>query len=170
MQKNIALSGRSGCGKSTIARYLATKHGYSVCHSGGICRDVCKRLFQSDSKEVLNSVTDAMKSIDNNVWLKCAVREAPKANATVFDSMRFATDFEFLRNQGYITIQVRASLNTCIRRLEQRGQSFNPGVDDLHPAEVELLGVIHDHVIDSENDDIDLAYKKLEEILSSYQD
>jgi adenylate kinase family enzyme len=60
----IALSGRSGSGKTTVANYLVAKYGFTRCSTGAACRELCKNLFGGESKAILNQVTDALKAID----------------------------------------------------------------------------------------------------------
>src|SRR4051794_17525125 len=101
MTNRIALSGKSGSGKTTIADYLLAKHGYARRSTGAACRDVCNRLFGDESKTILNKVTDALKAVDSNVWLRVALSGLKEDTPVVFDSMRFATDYTFLKSQGF---------------------------------------------------------------------
>lgn len=147
MGPHIALYGRSGSGKTTVAEYLVSTHHYSYCSTGAACRQVCRLLFNSESKKVLNQVTDAMRAIDENVWLRTALASAPSDSPIVFDSMRFDTDYRYLRERDFEVWQVDAPLEVRAGRLRERGQEFDPARDDLHPAEVELHGREFDYRI-----------------------
>src|SRR5438552_18965303 len=117
MANKIALSGRSGSGKTTIAEYLVNKHGYTRCSTGAACRDVCNRLFGEESKAILNKVTDALKAVDPDVWLRAALSSLKEDMPVVFDSMRFATDYAFLKNQGFEMWRVEAPLSIRLVRM-----------------------------------------------------
>lgn len=138
MKPPIALTGRSGTGKTTIADHLVARHGYFRCSTGNACRQICRSLFGSESKTLLNAVTEKMKEIDPDVWLRAALVGVPSGAPVVFDSMRFVPDWNYLAKLGFKTIRVTAPQQLRIARLRNRGQIYDPDVDDLHPAEVEL--------------------------------
>ena len=168
MAMNIALFGPSGSGKTTVANYLVSSHGYVICSSGDSCRRVCRLLFDSESKTLLNKVTDAMKSIDNTVWLKAALANKPPNSLIVFDSMRFLYDYDYLRNERFIMWRIDAPLNIRTKRLQLRGQEFNPSIDSLHPAETELDKHDPDYIINNNTANIDKLYEMIEQGLSLY--
>jgi cytidylate kinase len=144
---NIALSGSSGSGKSTIAGYLACKYGYLICNTGRLCREICLLLFDSESKTILNRVTDYMKSIDENVWLRAALKTIKNDKPIVIDSIRFRSDYQFCRNQSFQLWKIEAPLEERISRLNARKQEFNPKKNGFHPAETELEDFPFDNLI-----------------------
>lgn len=150
MSTNIALYGPSGSGKSTIAALLIEEFGYVHCRTGAACRRVCLHLFQSDSKTLLNQVTDAMRSVDEAVWLRAAIAEVKHTDSpVVFDSMRFRYDLTYLRERGFSTVHVRATDAQRAERLAARGQVYDPRTDGLHPAEIELADETFDYTLDN---------------------
>jgi len=165
MLPNIALSGRSGSGKTLVASFLSSQYGYYVCSSGAINREICTRLFGNESKQILNQVTDAMKAIDPLVYIKATLKEAPRQKPLVFDSMRYQTDFEYIKKRNFICWQLQCPLKICVSRLHARKQSFVVGRDDVHPSETELLSIRHDFAIDSEEDSLCGLYAQVEETL-----
>jgi cytidylate kinase len=164
MNHKIALSGRSGSGKTTVAEYLVNKHGYARRSTGAACRDVCNRLFGDESKAILNKVTDALKAVDPNVWLRAALSCLDEDTPVVFDSMRFATDYAFLKNQGFEMWRVEAPLAIRLVRMERRGQVVR-AQDDEHRAETELDRYPFDRFVDNSGEDIDLLYYEIEKAL-----
>lgn len=167
MALNIALCGHSGSGKTTVAEYLSSEYGYSVARTGVACREICLLLFQSESKHYLNRLTDAVKSIDENAWLRIALSRIPANHPIVFDSMRFRSDYSYLHALGFHFWHINASLGIRADRLHLRGQEFNPEVDDTHAAEVELEGEEFDRIIVNDSSDISVLYRKVDNILGN---
>jgi dephospho-CoA kinase len=161
---NIALSGKSGCGKTTIAKYLIDNHGYILCNTGKTCRKICNILFGNESKEILNKVTDAMKSIDENIWFKNAISEIKSNKFIVIDSMRFKSDYFYLKTNGFVLIRVECRHNILLERLSARGQIVNPGEDFKHKSEVDLDDMQFDYIINN-NSPVENLYNKLDELL-----
>jgi dephospho-CoA kinase len=148
---NIALYGRSGSGKSTVAEILVRDYGFIHCKTGAACRRLCRELFGSEDKGLMNQVSDALRALDPAVWLRAAMSEVRTGNDAplVFDSMRFQPDYAFLRDRGFITLQLVASPEQRVDRLHARGQPFDLLTDDLHAAEIELAALAFDHSIDN---------------------
>ena len=164
MANKIALSARSGSGKTTIAEYLVNKHGYTRCSTGAACRDVCNRLFGEESKAILNKVTDALKAVDPDVWLRAALSSNEEDTPVVFDSMRFASDYAFLKNLGFEMWRVKAPLSIRLVRMGRRGQFVRPE-DDEHRAETELDRHQFDRFVDNSEDGLDLLYREIDQAL-----
>jgi dephospho-CoA kinase len=156
---DIALYGHSGAGKTTVADWLVSNRGFVHCATGAACRGICQMLFQSESKTLLNQVTDALKAIDEHVWLRAALSENVVGKPVVFDSMRFLSDYRFLRERGFSTWKITAPLEVRVGRLRARGQEFNPDVDDRHRGETELAGSAFDVVIDNGGSDLPTLYE-----------
>src|SRR5258708_36291643 len=102
IRPNIALYGRSGSGKSTIAQYLKAEYGYEHVSPGHICRRICQELFNSEDRSILNAFNDAVRKIDSDVWLRNATRHARGQSWIVFDSMRFQEDWIYLKAKGFV--------------------------------------------------------------------
>lgn len=164
MAGRIALSGRSGSGKTTLAEYLVNKHGYIRCSTGVACRDLCRKLFGSESKAILNQVTDALKGLDPDVWLRAALSALDEEMPIVFDSMRFANDYAYLQNRGFRMWRVDAPLEIRLARMQKRGQVVSPQDDD-HPAERELDCYRFEQLLDNTEDGVEQFYSKIEEAL-----
>jgi hypothetical protein len=140
---------------------MVKEYGYVRCSTGEACRDICRRLFGTESKAVLNRVTDALKAIDPNVWLKAALSPIDGQSLVVFDSMRFGADYVFLQTQGFTMWRVEAPLAIRLLRMESRGQLVTP-LDDDHPAETELDGYRFDRVFDNCGSRLDALYREIE--------
>ncbi len=128
---------------------LEADFGYAHCKTGQACRDIALRLFGSDDKTLLNRITDALKAIDDEVWLRAALPPPDVSGPVIFDSMRFPADYDFLRAKGFQFWRVEAPLALRVERLVARGQQFDPECDDDHPAEVALAGHEFDLTIEN---------------------
>jgi cytidylate kinase len=149
---NIGLCGKSGSGKSTVASYLADEFGYTHVKTGTACREIALMLFADDSKTTLNAVTDALRSIQPDVWITAALRNAPANQVLVVDSQRFLPDYVLLREKQYSLWRVEAPLAVRVARLTGRGQEYNPPTDEEAEAETELDGMPFDVVLHNNPD------------------
>lgn len=149
---NIALYGRTGSGKTTVADALVRNFGYSHRKTGAACRALCLELFGSENKALMNQVTDALRDIDPAVWLRAALRgmEEGDGRPIVLDSIRFRPDYRYVIERGFVTIQVKAGSGSRVERLADRGQEFDLLRDDLHPAEIELASEEFDFTIEND--------------------
>jgi len=164
---NVALSGMSGSGKTTFANHLINNYNFTLCNTGKTCRKICNILFGNESKTLLNQVTDALKTIDKNIWFKKALSEINQSIPTVVDSMRFKDDYLFMKEQGFILVKVQCHQNLIIDRLKKRGQKINPEIDFKHKSEIELEHLQFTHTL-SNNSTIDDFYLKIDELLKPY--
>jgi dephospho-CoA kinase len=144
----IALVGRSGSGKTTIAEYLRQKYLFAICSTGLRCRVLAREFFENESKTTLNLLTDALRKIEPGVWLKVALRDAPESSQRiVIDSIRFPEDLLLVKNQGAVVWRVDCSNELRVERLSRRGQSYNIETDDKHITETALADISVDDVI-----------------------
>lgn len=146
--KNIALLGLSGSGKSTAATYLAEKYNYQLCSSGKICRDISKIIFDSEKREYLNLIGDALRTIDSDIFMKAAIRKSPKP--MVFDSIRFLTNLNVLEGKNFVILKIECKQCLAIERLKKRGQIFDIKKDLKHNAEIEIDSLPFDYQITNE--------------------
>lgn len=164
---HIALAGRSGSGKTTVAEYLVRRHFYFRCSTGDVCREVCRILFGSESRGTLNKVTDALKSIDDQVWLKAALRKAPPGVPVVFDSMRFDVDYDFLVTRGYQPWIVQAPKEVRWARMQDRQQDFDAS-DEEHRVESEIEGRSFDVLLSNNQNGFKHLFLEIDKALLRY--
>jgi dephospho-CoA kinase len=144
---NIALYGRTGSGKTTVALYLVQRHQYAHRHPGARCRSLALELFGTESKTVLNALSDCLRSIDANVWIRAELKREPDdSRLIVFDGMRYQEDLAFLRSLGFSAWQVVCDSKARRDRLSRRGQVFT-ATDETHSAETDLEDARFDVVL-----------------------
>jgi dephospho-CoA kinase len=166
---NIALSARSGAGKSLASSYLQKTHGYALCQPGAICREITQRLFSTQSKTALNKVNDALRLIDPDIWLRVALQELgdqKPGTPICIDGMRFKSNVEYCRKNSFLLVAIEASEATRIGRLKKRGQEYDAAIDAAHAAETEIENVVFDHVICNDGDDPRVLYNEIDKILA----
>ena len=153
--RSIALYGRTGSGKTTLGKLL-TGHGFQHVKAGVACRNLCLELFDSEAKGIMNRVADALRAIDQTVWLRAALRSTSDV-PFVFDSMRFPEDYVYMQERRCLTVKIIAGQTLRLRRLAERGQQYEPERDELHDAEVSLEGFQFDYTLHNEGDTAELA-------------
>lgn len=134
----FALIGKSGAGKSTVAEQIEREYGIRRISTGTICREISMLLFGNEEKASTQRVDDALTQIEPSIFLRAALRGIESEAAICVDSLRFLTDYDLARDEGFEVIRVIASDETRICRLTARGQAFNPDVEGRHRSETEL--------------------------------
>ncbi len=118
----IALSGKSGAGKTELARYLVDRLGIQRCSPGDIYRTLASILFLHPTKEAMNRLTVALRSMDSLCVTSAALRQMSATAGVVFDSMRFKEDYSYFKAQGYVLVRIECDANVRAERLLSRGE------------------------------------------------
>lgn len=160
----IALCGMSGTGKSTAASYLKDKHGFQLLQSGKVCREFARKLFDNESKEILNQLTDAVRTIASSAWLNASLRSLSYNGPTVFDSARFSEDEEVLVRLEFTIIRIDCDLRLAVQRLASRGQQISVELDFAHESETSVFGMKPTTVIQNDSGVEDL-YRQIDDVL-----
>lgn len=161
----LCLSGISGSGKSTAAEYLRGRHGFTVCEPGKICRKVSQLVYGVEDKTTLNKVNDLFRQLDPNIWVLASMRGAT-GDRILIDGVRFLSNYELLRPQGFKFWKISTVRSEARTRLVGRGQDFEPAADEVHSAETELEGLPYDAVIEN-NGCLDMLRSKLDELIAN---
>lgn len=155
----LALIGRSGTGKSEVARCFVELTRGELIKTGAICRQISHLLFGNDEKSSTQLLDDALTQIDPSIFLKAALRSATLSNAAVIDSLRFSTDLVLAQSLAFRTARVLANDDTRVKRLALRGQAFDLLRDGQHRSELELDAIQTDYVIENDGTLDDLCAK-----------
>jgi hypothetical protein len=162
---NIAIWARSGAGKSFATKYLEENYGYEACKPGAICREITLRLFGEDSKTTLNKVNDALRQIEPNIWLRLGFQAVGRKDGVLIDGIRFASNVEFCRQNGFRMVKIVANEAIRMARLTARGQAFDVKIDGEHAGETEIENETFDHVVHNDHDDPVALYRQLDSIV-----
>jgi dephospho-CoA kinase len=146
----IALAGKMAAGKTELARYLHRNYGYSRLSSSELCRTIARLIFHDESRTHLNQLGDALRKLDENIWIK-AILPAEQHSNIVVDSVRYISEALFLRDLGFQVWRVTTDEKVRYQRLLTR---MEPDIAD-HASEVELDNFNYDFVFDSTGGNFD---------------
>lgn len=144
--KIIAFSGKRGTGKSTCAEAIIEAKGAErVSFAGHLKADILRLGYPEDIiwrkptpdpiRRLLISHGQAMRWIDADHWVRCAIRDIEQAQRdlyqlVVIDDLRFWNEAEAMRTLG--ATLVRVEMTDPLYRIQ-----FVPGIDD-DPSERDL--------------------------------
>lgn len=134
----LALIGRTGAGKSEVARILSELCTCQIVKTGAICRKISKLLFGNEDKQSTQLLDDALTPIDASIFLKAALRDIDLNLPTIIDSLRFRSDLDLASRLGFRIVRVASSEHNRSQRLVERQQAFDIARDGLHRSETEL--------------------------------
>ncbi len=164
----FALLGKSGAGKSEVAKALNEQLGCRIVKTGAICRTISRILFGNEDKRSTQILDDALVVIDPSVFLKAAVRDVRPGEPIVIDALRFLSDTVIADDLGCKRLRVVASADERVRRLRSRQQAFDLGRDGRHRSETELDDHPVDHVITNSGTKADLG-RQVADIVAFYR-
>jgi len=133
----IALSGKAGSGKSTIAKQLEVEYGFLRFSFASKLKKICASTFPSfenlhkeEQRIILQRVGAYFRDIDPYVWIN-PINEILKIySRVVVDDLRYYNEAMFLKKHDFKLIRI-------IRPLNLRKQAgYN--VEDIHASECEL--------------------------------
>jgi dephospho-CoA kinase len=150
-----------GAGKTELARYMATAHGYRCLSSSELCRTISRLIFHDERRDHLNKVGDLLRRIDENIWVKALLTPDLEGRRVVVDSVRYLSEALFLRNSGFEIWRVSVSDEIRQQRLDARKRDF--ASEQQHASETELDEFDYDFVFDSTGLSFDLVDDRLRE-------
>ena len=136
----VSLSGKAGCGKSTIAKALVERFGFRRYGFADRLKEICHELFpevmakpKEEHRWLLQRFgTEWCRSVDGVVWVKHLLHRVGREGLgrVVVDDCRFMNEYEALKDAGFIMVR--------IERDRELLRKWGYNVDDPHPSETEL--------------------------------
>lgn len=138
----IALVGNMRSGKDTFADVLINEQGYTKIAFADELKRICKELFPEQFKngnkprEILQNVGKCMRSIDYDVWVKALDRKIKQYDGKnlVITDVRYPNEVAYLRNNGFIIVQIIVYRSIIVGRCKDTDPNFNPAQLD-HESE-----------------------------------
>ena len=137
----VAITGKAGSGKSTMADFLVSTYGFKKYSFAAAVKDVARELFSMVEKDrsLLQKIGDGMRQIDPDVWIDYTMNRiiAEGIEDVVIDDLRYLNEAQILKLHGFTII-----------RLTGRGWEMTEE-QMAHPSEMEIDKIEYDHVIDT---------------------
>jgi dephospho-CoA kinase len=162
VQVNVAIAGKMGSGKSALANYLEATHGYLRLSTSAVVRAVSTLVFGDEERHHLNALSDAVRRLDPNVWIAATLRNQRETVPLIVDSVRYVSEAEYLRSNGFQIWRIQTPHPLRAIRLEARGDTSNAD-DPNHATEREMDDFDYDLVLDNVED----GFLSLRNIISS---
>lgn len=169
---NVAIVGKMGAGKSSLANHLVDVHQYTRVANAGALKELAAMAYgpidksetyrvtreddmaweqayreqEISGRQVLQGIGQIVKEFDRDFWLKAMVRDMQtKGNGPfVCDDTRFPFEAEFLRERGWIIAKLYVDKEVRAERYE-RLYGRAPTLAELsHPSETEVDDIVED--------------------------
>lgn len=165
---NIALVGRMGAGKTTIAELLtlSSRHYQRVSHAEGI-KEMARRSYgpvdksqeynvtslhgdveSISGRQVLQRLGQTVKTFDRDFWIKATLMKTIELNANGFpvvnDDTRFIFEADMLREAGFVIAKVRTPEPIRMQRYQQMYGRLPTEAELNHESEQEVDLIAYD--------------------------
>ena len=123
---DIAIIGKMGAGKSTVADALINRHLYTRVSIAGKLKRVAVDIFgpgADKDRRILQGLGAYVRSLELDAWIGAAMREAESIGGpVVIDDCRHENEYTLLKDAGFVIIRVEAELDTRRERLKANGK------------------------------------------------
>ncbi len=129
MKHIIVLVGEIGSGKGTVADYIIEHYNASYHRFSSMLRDVARRLYLPESRDVLISISEVVRTKFGEGTLANVMAKDVEFDAReliIVDGARRMADVEYLSKlEGYHLIYITATLETRYERVKNRGEKVD---------------------------------------------
>ncbi len=173
----IGICGEAGSGKDSVANYLEAQHGFTIVKFAGPIKDIVAAVFDLDRaaldddleykeryivpgtsytpREILQWIgTEGFRHLDDEVWIRLAMREAARHQRVVFADARFP-------NEAMAIWSAEGSMWKTIK-------TDGPGTSHrAHASEAGVSLIQADHVLTAAHGELPLLYEQAEALIAA---
>jgi len=172
---NIALSGKMGAGKTSIADYLVREYNYKLLHFAGPIKESASLIFGADvahhNRGLLQKFGLLMRDeFDPNVWVDCmrrAIQTHDSYEPLIIDDCRFPNEQAMLNEvPGWRFVFVSSNVEDRFTRL-QRIKKIEDREQMTHESEKAMDTMNYDHFVINDGTINDL-YEKGDKLVEKW--
>ena len=121
----IGIAGKIASGKTTLAKMLVEKDGFTLIKIAEPIYFFCKKLGFPETRENLINICKIGKEYDPCFWLYILHGRMKKIknNKIVIDDVRFIEDVKYIKSRGGIIIYLKVSPEIAYQRCLKRGEA-----------------------------------------------
>jgi hypothetical protein len=141
----IGLSGKAGCGKSTVAKYLVEEYGFTEVSFAAILKDMLavagfpEPADRADKEKIIEGFDFSWRhaaqtlgtewgreTLDQNIWVKLTMMKLEEGKDYVFADCRFDNESAAIEHKGGININLvgrKVDLGNCSTHTSEAGIS-----------------------------------------------
>lgn len=172
----VALVGNMRSGKNTFGDILVKEYGYTEISFADELKRICKELFPEQFKngnkprEILQNVGQCMRSIDYDVWVKALDRKIKHYDGKnlVITDVRYPNEVDYLRNNGFIIVQIIVYRSIIVGRCKATDPNFNPAQLD-HESESMASSYIVGDILVYNNNSLEEYLAKVHQVISEIE-
>jgi len=179
----IAITGKKGSGKGTIAEYLQKKYNATLARFSKTLDDILARLFIPNTRDNLINLALSLRKLYGNDVLAQVLKKniilEKKNTVVVIDGVRYKEEFEILKTLPNFKLM---AITTEVKLRFVRTKSRNEKADDRQlswdqfqkqesrDTEIHIDTLINGaDIIVENNGNIDELYHKIDHIINEWQ-
>ena len=149
----IALSGKAGSGKTTLAKRLVEDFGFARLSFAGALKEELTSLlglglpeFEADKRKwrpLLQVWGSARRDVSEGYWVRKLLVRLPvnRGSPVVIDDLRYENEAQALKREGFYLVRLDCPSLDSIRYLRGQGMGIEEAdVIRMHPSETDLDG------------------------------
>lgn len=127
----VAIAGRAGAGKSTIADILVRDHGFAKLSLADPIREIAelfgfeiKKPYPIETRRALQAIGYTGRLIDKDIWVKMLIERVKLLQSQgvariVVDDVRFPNECALLKAFGFYIVKIKISEKELQKRMKE---------------------------------------------------
>lgn len=155
MAYKIALVGKAGVGKDTLAAYAEAVYGFKKFAFADALKRFDQELFgptEGKNRKRLQEFGQFCRSIDPDVWVKQLHKKLSHYGGhTIITDVRQWNELKYCQDNGFVIVKIVADDLVRLGRMKKRGDQFT--LEDLnHETETQMDSFPFDYFVDNNGD------------------